>query len=36
MTPFDRVSAFRICFTNYGTMIFNGVMSNQSQNSCLT
>jgi len=34
MTPFDRaVSAFRICFTNYGTTIFNGVMSDQSQKS---
>jgi len=31
-----QISASRICFTNYGTMIFNGVMSKQSQNPCLT
>jgi len=37
MTPFDGAK-FQLSesFTNYGTMIFNKVMSNQSQNPCLT
>jgi len=35
MISWSKVSAFRICFTNYGTMIFNGIMSNQNQNPCL-
>jgi len=37
MTSFDRAKfQFSKCFTNYDTMIFNEVMSNQSQNLCLT
>jgi len=32
----EQSFSLRICFTNYSTMIFNGVMSNQSQNFCLT
>jgi len=36
MTPFDRAKFQLSESVLQITMIFNGVMSNQSQNSCLT
>jgi len=36
MTSFDRAKFQLSEFAFYVTMIFNGVMSNQSQNPCLT